>query len=820
MTKSEYLRISSLNLWLPAAVVTYQTFIEKVADFWAHIVTPNAHIVDLDSTRITRSNRSSANQLLGPLPDPTRKKATPVPLSPVDRSSSPLSSLPDLSPLSPAASPASPAASIASPAAPIQSSSSPAAIILSPKMSGLAKIVNDGRNIPKILAGALSPDNIYTLENELDSYFTRKAMTTEADKLRSAYASTKENHSLDHWVFENHAAWDADDEFTFKKFLKLLRECFLQPNWEKITLRTMVCAHQKDTETFEEYKNRAFRGNALLRNTDQHLPEVELRRVLTNNMRPLLAEHFENPANKADANDVEMETRMGQWANAVSAIETKILRVHAAAVSQAVEENANKRRRMMEAADYGSVNAVGAPKGPPVSGSNAAPLNGVYGGSQSTSNAQYGYPGGQNRGVGAFRGGRGGRGVGRGGGRGGFAVNTAGFGDPNKLATIEMHRAATGATYPPALEPEEHSSLKFYGGCFNCRQYFQSHYSSNCPLPFCDGRGYLKRTWLMGAAVALERDGVKGATPAAIADAARNASAAYFAARPMSGVLPGPAYLPAPAPEAGVPGPSVNNVNAGPPVHTPPPKLAADLARAGSAPVPNRRRSRVKPRLTELVETIESDHEAITDGVVEGRRTGGASAAALVQQFGVNMITEPTGSDDDMATDADEVDTDEEKMRSEVSVQPLFERQPVWRANLRRHRDSAPIVAEAMIDCGSGYVIIREALADDLGLVRAKLKDPIVATAAWEGSGEVVFTESVTLHMSSRCDSYVMKPVVALITEGLHAPMLLGQPVITHAKLLIAGELKTVLCGKSGWISSTRIVLLSPMSPCGRNFVE
>ncbi len=173
---------------------------------------------------------------------------------------------------------------------------------------------------------------------------------------------------------------------------------------------------------------------------------------------------------------------------------------------------------------------------------------------------------------------------------------------------------------------------------------------------------------------------------------------------------------------------------------------------------------------------------------------------ALVENCGVHMVDMPMWPlDEGVPMNDYVVSEDERRCSEEVSSQPLFERQPIWCANLRRHRDSAPVVAEAMIDCGSGYVIMRESLADDLDLVRIKLKHPIVAVAAWEGSGEVVFTESVTVHMSSRCDSYVMKPVVALLTKGLHAPMLLGQPVITHSNLLVAGELKTVLCGNTGW---------------------
>ena len=61
----------------------------------AHIVTQKMHIIDQNAKRITRSHPAAASLLVGPLPNPTRKRNTTV-----DRMSSPLSTSPVLSSLS------------------------------------------------------------------------------------------------------------------------------------------------------------------------------------------------------------------------------------------------------------------------------------------------------------------------------------------------------------------------------------------------------------------------------------------------------------------------------------------------------------------------------------------------------------------------------------------------------------------------------------------------------------------------------------------------------------------------------------------------
>ena len=297
----------------------------------AHIVSQRAHIVDLEPRRITRSNPASAALLAGPLPDPTRKRNASV-----IRSLSPLSPLPPSSPL-PNLSPLSPAAS---PAVSVTSSSSPVAVCAQEEMStvtGAARIEKDGKKVPKLQPGILTPDNLLSLETAISEYISdNKKISTVADKREVAFAAVASHHAVDAWVYDNKDSWlAADVEFSVADFFKLMRAEYLAYNWERITKRTLVAAHQSESEKFEEYKDRVFRGNALLRGTTLYQSEAELRKVLRDGMRSALAEYFENPANKTEANDIENETRLGQWVIAVCAIEARIIRAHDAAVALA-----------------------------------------------------------------------------------------------------------------------------------------------------------------------------------------------------------------------------------------------------------------------------------------------------------------------------------------------------------------------------------------------------------------------------------------------------------------------------------------------------
>lgn len=124
-----------------------------------------------------------------------------------------------------------------------------------------------------------------------------------------------------------------------------------------------------------------------------------------------------------------------------------------------------------------------------------------------------------------------------------------------------------------------------------------------------------------------------------------------------------------------------------------------------------------------------------------------------------------------------------------VSLPPLKSKHFIWKCNIDGGPTvDFPLAAHTLIDNGAHIVLIRPQLVEKLGLAVFPLDEPEEVDVAIDSSCKTkekqILSSYVILRVSSLDQTFVAKPVRALVTPGLCMPVILGLPWLEHNKIV------------------------------------
>ena len=125
-----------------------------------------------------------------------------------------------------------------------------------------------------------------------------------------------------------------------------------------------------------------------------------------------------------------------------------------------------------------------------------------------------------------------------------------------------------------------------------------------------------------------------------------------------------------------------------------------------------------------------------------------------------------------------------------------------------------PVTFNALIDHGSSSVLIRESLANELGLRRRRLRNPFSAELAMENDGqkiEIQFSDYVKLQLHDPSALWSSKTVRAIVALGLCAPMILGLPFLEHNDIVVDASARTAIDKKSAFDLLNPVIPVKPV---------
>ena len=135
---------------------------------------------------------------------------------------------------------------------------------------------------PSLSDGDLSPQIVAEWERQVEAYFASRETAFSNNILAFSF------------IMRNCAVWSAEEDFTLEKFLKYLREAFLDKDWEDVILNGSIHRRMEDSERFSAYYHRVSEGNVLLGSSDKALDVVALRAILQNSISRKLALYLED----------------------------------------------------------------------------------------------------------------------------------------------------------------------------------------------------------------------------------------------------------------------------------------------------------------------------------------------------------------------------------------------------------------------------------------------------------------------------------------------------------------------------------------------
>ncbi|THU85143.1 hypothetical protein K435DRAFT_869578 [Dendrothele bispora CBS 962.96] len=135
-----------------------------------------------------------------------------------------------------------------------------------------------------------------------------------------------------------------------------------------------------------------------------------------------------------------------------------------------------------------------------------------------------------------------------------------------------------------------------------------------------------------------------------------------------------------------------------------------------------------------------------------------------------------------------------------------------------------PLELDLLLDHGSHLVLIRDDLVRQLGLRRYRLHRPeniSLATDSDSSHSSLTLHEYVKVKLEDRSGSWTSRTVFAIIAPSLCSPMILGLPFLSHNKLVIDHDARTVIDKSSGFdllnpVPSSPVPLPDTRSPKAR----
>ncbi|PPR04448.1 hypothetical protein CVT26_002276 [Gymnopilus dilepis] len=170
--------------------------------------------------------------------------------------------------------------------------------------------ISESNKAPPIIIGdgKLTPRNIAQWERYANAYFL-KAKTPEGEKVSSVLNCFSGLHLLN-WIDMNRDKFLADG-YTFETFMKSMRACFLDPNWEEIVICEEVSRNMTDDQSFAMWSAGIISGNTLV-GPDHRLSVPDLRKHLRMSLSKRLTTKLSS-LKKADKDALEAIEDFDEW---------------------------------------------------------------------------------------------------------------------------------------------------------------------------------------------------------------------------------------------------------------------------------------------------------------------------------------------------------------------------------------------------------------------------------------------------------------------------------------------------------------------------
>ncbi|KAJ7180007.1 hypothetical protein C8R43DRAFT_1117349 [Mycena crocata] len=188
-----------------------------------------------------------------------------------------------------------------------------------------------------------------------------------------------------------------------------------------------------------------------------------------------------------------------------------------------------------------------------------------------------------------------------------------------------------------------------------------------------------------------------------------------------------------------------------------------------------------------------ASYETLTQAHVDRARANakGKSKATAITVSAV--IPNVDDSDDSIGTEDD--------LSREVST-PISFPQLVWDCLIEGPMSNLPVEIHALINHGSGLVLIDSDVADALALRRFQLHKPLNISLAFadpSNPAPTLLSKYVKLALHSRDNSWTSNTVRVIVAPNLCAPVILGLPWLARNQIVVDHHARTVIDKRCGF---------------------
>lgn len=176
---------------------------------------------------------------------------------------------------------------------------------------------------PFLTPGDITPEALRSWEVGCRQYFKHKAVPGEEQVGKVAWGM--QEPSIQDWYINDQ---ERMDKLTFVEYMKEVRAYWLPTDWADITRQKLLSSCQ-DSKAFHDWAVEVQRLNSLLRGTESHLTEINLRYHLEAHMQPDLRTEYR-------AENVAAITAFRPWIEKIRTLDEKRLRI-LASQKEAVE---------------------------------------------------------------------------------------------------------------------------------------------------------------------------------------------------------------------------------------------------------------------------------------------------------------------------------------------------------------------------------------------------------------------------------------------------------------------------------------------------
>ncbi|KAH7903811.1 hypothetical protein BJ138DRAFT_1020039, partial [Hygrophoropsis aurantiaca] len=171
----------------------------------------------------------------------------------------------------------------------------------------------DATKPPILTAGILTPEVARAWENACLQFFQQKEIPDDKQVQRIVWGMR--DARLADWYLTNKVVIDA---LTFAEYMVLLRDKWLEANWQS-RIRQKLLSSRQNNRRFYEWAVELQSINAILRDDPAHLSNAQLRFHLEANMHPSLHEECEH---EKAADELDFD----RWIDLVKRLDEKRLR--------------------------------------------------------------------------------------------------------------------------------------------------------------------------------------------------------------------------------------------------------------------------------------------------------------------------------------------------------------------------------------------------------------------------------------------------------------------------------------------------------------